>query len=533
MHKRRLGGGSTTFARHADVAPWGMCAAASPPTGTAPLDTRRAGVLLHPTSLPSPYGVGDLGPAAYRFVDFLAAAGCTVWQVLPLVPTHPGDGSPYNATSAMAGNPELVSLDELVAQGLLTDDELVAVAADGLSRAEARTKAVERVLARTDADPDARRELQTWCAEQAWLEDYATFVVLRRSLGNTGWSTWPKELRDREPEALAQALAPLQDELTAVQVEQWLFATQWDAVHRYAHDHGVLLFGDLPIFVSYDSADVWSSPDLFLLDEEGRPTSVTGVPPDYFSAEGQRWNNPHYDWKAMARDGFAWWRGRVARQRELFDLVRIDHFRGFESSWHVPADAPTAIDGEWVKTPGAEVLAALVETSGAGTLVAEDLGLITAEVDDLRLRFGLPGMKVLHFAFDGEADNAYLPENHEPLSVVYTGTHDNDTTVGWWSQLDDDTREQVAEHLAVPDELMPWALVRLAMASSAQLAVVPAQDLLALGSESRMNTPGTAEGNWLWQTGTSDFDDDLAARVRTLVERYDRLPPAATGPTAP
>jgi 4-alpha-glucanotransferase len=286
----------------------------------------------------------------------------------------------------------------------------------------------------------------------------------------------------------------------------------------------VLVFGDLPIFVSLDSADVWAARDLFQLDEDGRPTTVTGCPPDYFAADGQRWNNPHYDWTAMAADDYAWWRRRIARQRELFDLVRIDHFRGFEAAWQVPADAPTARDGWWAPGPGSAILSALVETAGPGTLVAEDLGVITPEVDALRQDFGLPGMKVLQFAFDGDPDNAYLPHRHGEQSVVYTGTHDNDTTMGWWAELDDRTRRAVRSLFGDPGEEMPWALIRVAFASTARLAVVPAQDLLALGSDSRMNVPGTDEGNWTWQAAPGSFDAGLAERVHALVKETDRLP---------
>jgi 4-alpha-glucanotransferase len=485
---------------------------------TGPLDVRRAGVLLHVTSLPGEYGAGDLGPEAYAFVDFLERAGCTVWQVLPLVPTHAGDGSPYNAVSAMAGNPELISLDRLVEDGLLTSEQLTAVRKGQLSRAEARNAAAQSFLDR-GGDP----RFEAWRASHAWLEDYVRFVALRESLELLPWAEWEPGLRDRDPDALAAALEPLADQLDLLRVEQWLFASQWADLVAYAHEHGVLLFGDLPIFVSYDSADVWSSRANFQLDDEGRPVTVTGVPPDYFSADGQRWNNPHYDWAAMAEDDYGWWRRRVAGQRELFDLVRIDHFRGFEAAWHVPADAPTAKSGEWVKSPGNEVLAALVETSGEGTLVAEDLGTITEEVEELRLAFGLPGMKVLHFAFDGDEDNAYLPAHHELLSVVYTGTHDNDTTLGWWESADEEVRANACAALLDPEEAMPWALVRLAMSSTGRLAIVPAQDLLGLGSESRMNVPGSAEGNWSWQAESGAFDDALAARVRSLVEEHDRL----------
>ena len=487
-----------------------------------PLDVRRAGVLLHVTSLPSEYGAGDLGPAAYSFLDFLEQAGCTVWQVLPLVPTHAGDGSPYNAISAMAGNPDLVSLERLADQGLLGSEQLSAVRAGELAPVAARTLAATRFL--DQEDPAAHQEYDAWRERHPWLEDYVAFVALRESLDDTSWVDWEPGLRDRDPVALRSALAPLKDRLAVLRVEQWFFARQWADLLAYAHEHGVLLFGDVPIFVSQDSADVWTSREMFDLDEEGQPVTVTGVPPDYFAAEGQRWNNPHYDWDAMARDGYAWWRNRVARQRELFDLVRIDHFRGFEASWHVPADAPTAVSGEWVKSPGKEVLAALVETSGQGTLVAEDLGTITPEVEALRLTFDLPGMKVLQFAFDGDEDNLYLPKNHDVLNVVYTGTHDNDTTLGWWESAGDDVRENARRHLVDPAEPMPWALVRLALASTARLAVVPAQDLLGLGSESRMNVPGSAEGNWSWQAPAGAFDAALAARVRGLVEEHDRLP---------
>lgn len=457
------------------------------------MDVRRAGVLLHVMSLPS----GDLGPEAFRFVDFLHEAGVTVWQLLPLVPTHEEDRSPYNALSAMAGNTELISRARQVEQGL--------VDAAGLSSAQ-------------------RAAYGDWCEQQsAWLESYVEFTALRDLLDHAKWPSWEPGLRDRDPERVAAVLAPHRGALEGLRFEQWVFAEQWRELKEYAASRGVLLFGDLPIFVSHDSADVWASRELFQLDPEGQPTTVTGVPPDYFAADGQRWNNPHYDWDRMAEDGYAWWRLRIARQRELFDLVRIDHFRGFEAAWHVPVEAETARDGYWVRSPGREVLSALVETAGPGTLVAEDLGVITPQVDALRTEFGLPGMKVLQFAFDGSEDNPYLPEHHGEMSVVYTGTHDNDTTLGWWSELDEPTRKRVQTLVADPDEPMPWALVRLALSSTARLSVVPAQDLLELGSEARMNTPGTDEGNWSWRAEPASFDAELAARARRLVADSTRL----------
>ncbi len=463
-------------------------------SGASPMDVRRAGVLLHLTSLPS----GDLGPDAFGFLDFLADAGVTVWQVLPLVPTHEEDGSPYNALSAMAGSPALISRARQVEEGL--------VDVAGLSGAQ-------------------RAAYAAWCESQSvWLEGYVEFTALHDLLDHAKWPTWEAGLRDRDPARVAEVLAPHQGALEMLRFEQWVFAEQWRELKEYAASRGVLLFGDLPIFVSHDSADVWASRELFLLDAEGQPTTVTGVPPDYFAADGQRWNNPHYDWDRMAEDGFAWWRLRIARQRELFDLVRIDHFRGFEAAWHVPVEAETAKDGHWVKSPGHEVLSALVEVAGPGTLVAEDLGVITPEVDALRTEFGLPGMKVLQFAFDGSSENPYLPRHHEEQCVVYTGTHDNDTTLGWWSSIDEATRARVREAVPDPDEPMPWALVRLALSSVARLAVVPAQDLLGLGDDARMNTPGTDEGNWAWQAPTGSFDGDLAARTRALVVGSDRIP---------
>ena len=462
-----------------------------------PFDRRRAGVLLHVTSLPGPGPTGDLGDEAHRFVDFLAAAGCSVWQVLPLAPTHPAEGSPYDALSAMAGNPDLISEEHRLAHGLESPSMLT--------------------------EPQ-RADFSSWCAGQAdWLEPYVEYAALRELHDLAPWPSWEPALRDRDARAVADALAPLAERVELLRFEQWVFAVQWASLRDHAASKGVLMFGDLPIFVSLDSADVWASRELFHLDDDSRPITVSGCPPDYFSADGQRWDNPHYDWDAMAADGYGWWRRRIARQRELFDLVRIDHFRGFEAAWHVPADAATAREGEWVPGPGADILSVLLDTAGPGTLVAEDLGVITPEVDELRTRFGLPGMKVLQFAFDGDADNLHLPRQHEEQGVAYTGTHDNDTTLGWWQQLDDEVRDQVRSHLSDPDEPMPWALIRLALQSSARLAVVPAQDILELGNEARMNTPGTAGDNWAWRAPAGAFDDDLATRVRELVAATDRL----------
>ncbi len=484
---------------------------------------RRVGVLLHPTSLPSPFGSGDLGHAAYRFVEFLAGAGCTVWQVLPLGPTH-DDLSPYDSTSVHAGNPRLISLDWLHDRGFLDDGELDAVRTGGQGRQWALDAAAPRFAAACARDTALAVAFGAWCEANPWLEDYALFTAIRDARGALPWFRWEPALRARKPAALARAAAALAPRIAALRFEQYAFAQQWSALRHYAAGHGVRLFGDMPIFVAHDSADVWSARELFLLDAEGQPITVAGVPPDYFSADGQRWGNPHYAWDVMARDGFAWWRRRIAAQRERFDLVRIDHFRGFEACWHIPREAASAVHGHWEPAPGEALLAALVEESGAGTLVAENLGIITSAVEHLRKRFGLPGMLILQFAFDGDARNTYLPHNHRPLNVVYTGTHDNDTSLGWFESLDEATRARLMEYLGAPAEPMPWPLVRAALASVARLAVVPLQDLLGLGSEHRMNLPGVAQGNWGWQFRAEQLTPALAGRLRALAELYGRLP---------
>jgi 4-alpha-glucanotransferase len=489
------------------------------------LDSRRAGVLLHISSLPSPYGAGDLGHAAHRFVEFLAAAGFSVWQTLPLGPTH-ADLSPYNATSVHAGNPRLISLDWLHDRDLLQGQELERLRAGDLGRSETLAHAARRFAGQRAADAGLQADFGAFCQQHGhWLEDYALFTAIREARLGAGWVHWPQPLRDRDARALGQARLELHERIDALRFEQYVFARQWSALRDYAAAHGVTMFGDMPIFVAHDSADVWASPRQFRLDAEGMPQCVTGVPPDYFSAEGQRWGNPHYHWEAMARDGFSWWRRRIASERQRFDLLRIDHFRGFEACWEIPHDSATAIGGHWAPAPGAALLAALQAESGSGTLVAENLGVITPEVECLRREFGLPGMLILQFAFDGDAVNPYLPHNHEPLNVVYTGTHDNDTTLGWFEQLDEATRHHVTAYLGQPGEPMPWPLLRAAFASVARLAVVPMQDILALDGRHRMNRPGLADGNWRWQFDATQIDPGLAQRLRLMIESYGRLVP--------
>ena len=486
----------------------------------AALERRRAGVLLHPTSLPGGVGNGDFGADAFRFVDFLAHAGFTVWQMLPLGPTH-RDGSPYHSQSLHAGNPMLISLDRLVEwgwldnQGRVEPENPVAYRMDRLAQAH-------RIFMQR-ANQDDQQAFEAFInTETRWLEDYALYRALRREFSGQAWYQWPTLLRDRDPQALAEARVRLIDEIARVCFEQFVFYRQWRDLRAHAYERNVLLFGDMPIFVAHDSADVWTQRDLFLLDAVGQPTVVAGVPPDYFSKNGQHWGNPLYHWKHMQADGFRWWIDRMTTEFRRFDLLRVDHFRGFEACWEIPASEKSAINGRWVRVPGEELFDALKAHFGALPVVAEDLGLITPEVYALRDKFGLPGMKILQFAFDSGADNPYLPHNHGVMSVVYTGTHDNDTTLAWFESLPAERQLYVVDYLGYPHEAMPWPLIRSAFASVAQMAVVPMQDLLGLGRGHRMNTPGTATDNWSWRFGWEQIAPGLGERLRRMTRLYGR-----------
>ncbi|MFO1399601.1 MAG: 4-alpha-glucanotransferase [Steroidobacteraceae bacterium] len=448
------------------------------------LERRRAGVLLHPTALAGEHGA--LGAAARATIDWLAAAGYSVWQVLPLGPTG-ADGSPYWARSDHAGNPALIDWREAPDPQAEGDDY-------GRFRAHAAP----------------------------WLEDYALFEALAESHGGAAWWDWPAGERDREPGALAAARAALGARIEQRRREQWIFERQWNALRSHARERGVLLFGDLPIYVAPDSAATWADRAQFQLDERGRPSALAGVPPDYFSADGQLWGNPLYDWEQARRDGFAFWRARVARQLERFDLVRVDHFRGLAAHWAVPAGAASAREGRWVPTPGPELLAALRGGAGTLPLVAEDLGLITPDVEALRRDFDLPGMRVLQFGFDGSSGNPHLPHNYVRHTVAYTGTHDNDTTLGWYRSLDAATAARVDDYLGCRPADLPLALVRAVLASVAALAIVPVADVLGLGSEARFNTPGTVGGNWRWRMAPGALAPELAQRHAQLNRQYGR-----------
>jgi 4-alpha-glucanotransferase len=495
---------------------------------------RSSGVLLHPTSLPGPWGIGDLGPAAYQFVEFLAAAGQSLWQILPLGPTGYGD-SPYQCFSAAAGNPLLVSLDALVARGLLSHDEVAAAAGAHLSPDIVDYGAVigfklpllHRSFARLKdgADSELAAAFEEFkAANSAWLDDYALFMALKDAHGGAAWAEWAPELRTRQPAALEQARAQHGAAVEAQRYLQFLFFSQWTPLKAFANERGISIIGDAPIFVAYDSADVWANPELFFLDQEGLPTVVAGVPPDYFSATGQRWGNPLYRWGRMAEDGYAWW---VARLRAAFaqvDILRLDHFRGFAAYWEVPASQETAINGRWVRGPGAALFSRLEQELGGLPLIAEDLGLITPDVDALREQFDFPGMKVLQFAFDGDPGNVYLPHHHVQNCVVYTGTHDNDTTVGWFSGLDEGQRQIVRTYLARDGSDIAWELIRAAMLSVADIAVTPFQDVLRLGSDARMNTPGLLGQNWGWRFRAEAINERVAGDLRFLTALGDRLP---------
>jgi 4-alpha-glucanotransferase len=491
------------------------------------LEDRSSGVLLHPTSLAAGPQNGDLGGDARRFVDFLADAGQSWWQMLPVGPAGFG-GSPYSAQSAFAGNPMLVSLDRLVEDGLLP-------AADPAAPRLQQLRAAFAAFARRGGDAD----LEAFRSESAgWLEDFALYRALKRAHGEVEWTRWPAPLRDRDPAALAAARATFADEIAYVHFVEWRFWRDFAAIRAYAHARGVALIGDIPIFTAHDSADVWQHRALFTLDPAtGEPSLVAGVPPDYFSETGQRWGNPLYRWDRMREHGFAWWIDRFRAMLSAFDATRIDHFIGFRRYWEIPGDEATAVKGQWREGPGEAFFDAVLAALGELPLIAEDLGAVTADVTALRDRYRLPGIKVLQFAFAADsATSDFLPHNYPRRAVVYTGTHDNDTTAGWYfdrggpTRSPEDTeaeRRRVRRYLGLPVDHdgrdIHWHMIRLALASVANIAIVPAQDILGLGSEARMNRPGTDRGNWRFRLSPGALTPALAARLRDLTETYGRL----------
>lgn len=492
---------------------------------------RSSGVLLHPTSLPTLYGIGDLGPAAFRWIDNLARAGQSWWQILPLGPTGYAD-SPYQSFSAFAGNPNLISPELLVRDGLLNQDDLAAPGfpptfVDYEAVIPWKLQSTERAWEHFHAGkaPPLKEAFARFRKqESAWLEDFALYMAVKEAHGGVSWQDWPEPLLQRRRAALDQARKDLANRIELHAFRQFLFFRQWDALKEYAHAHGIRIIGDVPIFIAGDSADAWSRPDLFCLDEHRRPAVVAGVPPDYFSKTGQLWGNPLYDWARHEAERFHWWSARLRAVLRQVDLVRLDHFRGFQAYWEVPAGSPTAENGRWVEAPGRKLLQALHDALGGLPLIAEDLGVITPEVEELRTQWHLPGMRILQFAFGGAQEDRFLPHRHERNTVVYTGTHDNDTTEGWFKELTARERAFLDRYAPNPGENAAWRLIRLAWASVADLAVTPLQDVLSLGNEARMNLPGKAGGNWRWRCTEDQLTTPLLDRLQQLTMLYERGP---------
>lgn len=497
------------------------------------LDYRASGVLLHPTSLPSRFGIGDLGENAYRFVDFLANSDQQIWQILPIGPTGFGN-SPYLSYSALAGNPLLISPAILQQQGLLAEEDLQHLPEFSLDRVDFdRVIATKMPLLRRASDRFRERglekddEYKRFCnGQNDWLSDYALFMSLKDRHNGSSWNQWEEDIASRQPEAMTKWAKELADEIFFHKFVQYQFFSQWKNLKKYANAKGIKLFGDIPIYVAHDSVDVWAHKNIFRLDQEtGEAALMAGVPPDYFSATGQLWGNPVYNWEELEKTNFKWWIRRVEAILEYVDIVRIDHFRGFQAYWAVPQGATTAMDGTWLDAPGDEFFQILEQQLGRLPIVAEDLGVITPEVEALRDKFDFPGMKILQFAFDSERDNGFLPYNYSPNCIVYTGTHDNNTTVGWFYERSPEAQSRVVDYLGcLCDDGLHWALIRLALGSVGNTVVLPFQDILGLGTDAKMNTPSQAEGNWSWRCRAEAFNDELSGRLKYLTYLYGRTP---------
>ncbi|MEW6403122.1 MAG: 4-alpha-glucanotransferase [Chloroflexota bacterium] len=497
---------------------------------------RSSGILLHPSSLPGSFGIGDIGPQAFRFVDWLASTGCKLWQVLPLGPTGYGD-SPYQCFSAFAGNPYLISPDALLADGLLTPEDLSDKPAFSASRVNFglliawKLNLLQKAFDRfRSARGPLQKEVDYFRAEQAaWLDDYSLFMSLKEANGGGAWNGWPEALRLRKKTAMTKARKEMAESVMRHSFYQFLFFKQWNELRAHVHERGIQIIGDIPIFVAYDSADVWSHAELFYLDEQGNPTVVAGVPPDLFSATGQRWGNPLYNWAVHKADGYRWWLARVRASLETFDILRFDHFRGFAGYWEIPAENPTAEQGRWVPGPSEHFFRAVDKYLGDGLItpgtglpiVAEDLGVITPDVIELLNTFNLPGMRVLQFAFS-EPDNPFLPHNYVPNCVAYTGTHDNQTAMGWFQSASQREREFACRYLRVDGHDFAWDLIRGVWSSVAVIAIAPMQDFLSLGDQARMNFPSTLGGNWEWRMRDADMNEPLAGKLREINYLYRR-----------
>ena len=492
---------------------------------------RASGILLHPTSLPSPYGIGDIGPEAHRWLDFLAQTGCSLWQILPLGPTGYGD-SPYQCFSAFAGNPYLVSPEALLIDGLLHPDDLADIPAFPAERVDFGAL-IPWKLALLDRAHQrfihhASNELCTALdsfqrTQSAWLDDFALFMALKDENRGASWVTWAEPLRDRHPQAVEQARQRLAPAIARHVFRQFIFFRQWERLHSHAAGWEIQIIGDIPIFVAHDSADVWANPELFFLESDGYPSAVAGVPPDYFSPTGQLWGNPLYRWSAHRENGYSWWLERFRAVLSLVDIVRLDHFRGFAGYWRVSGKAKTAEKGRWMRGPGKDFLQAVRIALGDLPIIAEDLGVITADVTRLRDDFGLPGMKILQFAFEGTPQDPFLPHNYPKNCVVYTGTHDNDTARGWYERINEDARHFCRRYLNSDGNQIAWDMIRACWASVAVFALAPLQDFLELGNEARMNYPGNPSGNWTWRMPEGIHLDELCEQIKELNYLYSRL----------
>lgn len=496
--------------------------------------TRYSGILVHPTSFPSEYGIGDLGKSAYDFIDFLKSSGQTLWQVLPLGPTGFGD-SPYQSFSAFAGQPLLISPEKLMEEGLLTREDIDSIPKPEFDEARVdygqvlpyKQQLFEKAYGHfcCSDDEELHKAYTLFCeTNSGWLEDYTFFMACKDYHKGACFTEWPAELLSPTTELRTQWTELLKDRIGYYTFLQYTFYSQWDALHTYASEHGIQIIGDIPIFTAFDSADVWAHPSLFLLDSNGYPTEVAGVPPDYFCADGQLWGNPLYDWDAHKKEGYAWWIARIKQQLKLTDLLRIDHFRGFVSCWAVPASETTAKNGRWTPGPGADLFNTLTQTFGSQLpIIAEDLGTITEEVTDLRDYFDLPGMKVLQFAFEGDYENSFLPHQFKTSNFIcYTGTHDNDTTTGWYWNTNEINRDKVRRYMNTDGSSISWDFIRTCLGTIAKYAVFTMQDVLHLGSEARMNIPGAACGNWGWRYRSRDLHPETAEALQRMTKLFGR-----------
>lgn len=500
---------------------------------TNPITARYSGILVHPTSFPSPYGIGDLGKGAYDFIDFSKEAGQTLWQCLPLGPTGFGD-SPYQSFSSFAGQPLIISPDKLIEEGLLTREEIGEVPywnpdkVDYGSAIAWKTELLKKSFVHFKActDQELLSEYEAFCEKNAfWLENYALFMSLKNLHEGRAWTDWDDKYKFLKPAARKAVIAEFSDDIDYYKYVQFIFMKQWTELKAYANAANIRIIGDIPIFVSPDSTDVWANKSLFQLDSKGYPLAVAGVPPDYFSTTGQLWGNPLYDWDAHAKEHYTWWSKRIAHQLELVDYLRIDHFRGFEAYWSVPYGEETAVNGKWVKGPGSDLFKAIQDALGDDLpIFAEDLGVITPEVEALRDEFEFPGMKVLQFAFnDTTQESSFLPHQFKTNNCIcYTGTHDNDTTRGWYETASEQSRDKVRRYMSCDGSYITWNFIRTALASSAKYAVFPMQDLLGLDNSARMNTPGIAAGNWAWRYRQDALNGGIAAQLRETCELFGR-----------